>query len=424
MNRYSAKTVFLIAAFWVSILTSSAAFGKWDSHPRAVGMGGAYSALARDFEAPEWNPANLGLSDGSRASVNIISGGFTVNNNSFTVSDYIKYNGEFLDESDKDKILASIPASGLAVDLSAEVSALDLSIGNIAFTYGVHGSSSFFIDRDPIKLLLLGNAVTHEATLSSTRGEAIALADLAASWGHVVRRWAGGELAVGGTLHYLQGLEYSKVVESVGGVSTTEGGFEGSGHLTLHSSHGGVGYSADAGLAARFGDGWRFSVSWRNAISRLYWGKRNEERILSFEMQPVTLEQSSQDPDRDSPVSTKDSSYSYGSFSSRLAPVIRLGIAKSCRKTTWSVDWEQALIEGPCQGVSPGVAVGLEYVPRSFLPLRAGLAFGGDRQPRFSGGFGIHSGPYEFDMGAAKAETPLPVDTRGLTVAFSFSLRF
>jgi len=47
----------------IAVLTAGRLFA-WggESNPRAMAMGGAYNALAFGYEAPSYNPANLGLS--------------------------------------------------------------------------------------------------------------------------------------------------------------------------------------------------------------------------------------------------------------------------------------------------------------------------------------------------------------------------
>ncbi|MEE9554857.1 MAG: hypothetical protein V3W18_11215, partial [candidate division Zixibacteria bacterium] len=127
MNRIKSL---IVAGFAFSVLLTGVAYGWGESNPKAIGMGGAYTALARDLEAPYWNPANLGLSDGKGFSINMFNVGVGLRNNSFSLADYNKYTGKFLTDSDKQDILNSIPSEGLALDALAEASAFNFSIGN------------------------------------------------------------------------------------------------------------------------------------------------------------------------------------------------------------------------------------------------------------------------------------------------------
>jgi hypothetical protein len=97
----------------ILLLSGGLAWGRGISNARALGMGGAYTAAARGLEAPYWNPANLGLSDGGRYSIGIFGAGVGLKNNSLTLGEYNKYNGSFLDDSDKEFIMNSVPGDGL-----------------------------------------------------------------------------------------------------------------------------------------------------------------------------------------------------------------------------------------------------------------------------------------------------------------------
>jgi hypothetical protein len=420
---FSYKVLKISVSAIIILSVSAVAWGKGDSDPRAVGMGGAYTALARDLDAPGWNPANLGLSDGKGFSMNLFSLGLRFRNNSFSLADYNRYNGKFLEDSDKQEIINSIPERGLSLDLAAEASALNFSIGNFALTYKGLGASSFSIDRDPFKLLLLGNAVMKEVKLSDTKGEAYAVGDIALSYGQSIHRWTGGEVSVGGSLHYLRGLAYEKIMDSEGGVSTTDTGFVGSGFMRLHSSLGGTGYSSDLGMAVRFEEHWFFSAVWQNIASQIRWNRQNKETYMYFNMQPITFDNIAED-ETDSLMTSGDSTYDFGSFTSRMTPTMRLGLARVYSKLTWSVDWEQSFFEGPGVGVNPHIACGFEYRPWNFLPLRTGLSFGGNQGSQYSLGLGFHFGPYNFDLGAANSGSPSPTHTKGARIALSMSLRF
>ena len=141
-------------------------------------------------------------------------------------------------------------------------------------------------------------------------------------------------------------------------------------------------------------------------------------------MKPVTLETIIDDNDGNSLVSHSDTSYGIPGFSSKQAPIVKMGLAHKYRKFIWSAEWDQALKSGPSQGINPRLAGGIEYSPWKFLPLRAGMAFGGGQGNVFSTGFGIHYGPYEFDLGAANCGSPLPSHSSGLKLAMGMALRF
>lgn len=423
MKNLKMLSLFL-AGILAALAVSGTAYGWGESNPKAIGMGGAYTALARNLDAPYWNPANLALSDGGRFSINIFSAGVGVNNNSFSLADYNKYNGSYLNDGDKQDILNSIPRSGLSLDALAEASALNFSVGNFALTAKGFGASKVNLDRDPLELLLYGNAVKREVSFANSYSEGYGLADLSLSYGYMLMAWQSGEFAVGASAHYLRGLAYQKIVEAQGGVATTDTGFVGNGTMRMRTALGGSGLSFDAGLALRFNQSWYFSAAWQNLYSMLQWNSDTEETLYMFDMQPITIEGAADSTQSDSLVTSSDSTYSVGAFKSDLAPTVRLGLAKRYRKLTWSLDWSQAIASRPGQGINPRLAGGIEYLPLNFLPLRAGAAFGGNKGSLYSFGFGLHFGPYNFDLGMANSGTPWPANTKGFELAVAMGLYF
>jgi hypothetical protein len=400
-------------------------WGRGENDPRAVGMGGAFTALARGIDAPDWNPANLGLSDNNRYSLNVLNLGMRFRNNSFSLEDYNRYNGKFLSESDKEDIINSIPSSGMSLDLGAEASALNFSIGNMAITYKGVGVTSFSLDRDPFRLMLLGNAVVHEVSVSDNRGEAYALGDFALSYGHCLWKWNDGEFSAGASAHYLKGFDFAGIADANGGVVTTDSGFVGSGQMAYRTSKGGEGYTIDLGLAIRFCDDWFFSTVYQNISSKIIWRRDNKQYQMWFNMRPATIESLLDESAADSLVTSGDTSYAFHAFSTRLRPAIRLGLAKEWSRVTWSFDWEQNLFDGPGDaGVNPRIACGLEYWRWRCLPLRIGAAFGGSQGSIYSIGSGLHFGDYNFDLSIANAGSPLPVHTKGARMAMGLSLLF
>jgi hypothetical protein len=374
-------------------------------------MGGAYTAAARGLEAPYWNPANLGLSDGGRYSIGFFGAGVGLKNNSLTLAEYNKYNGSFLEDGDKEFIMNSIPGDGLRIEAIAEASALNFSVGNFALVSKGYGASSVNIGHDPLELMLYGNAVVDEMSLDNTYGEGYGIADIAASYGHSLMQWEDGEFAVGGSVHYLRG-------------TTTDTGFVGDANVSLLSSTGGSGFALDLGVAVFFDRSWYFSGAWQNAYSKLIWDGETELRIFSFDMEPTTAHGYADSTINDSLITSSDTTVAAESFSSDLPSTMKLGLAKQFPKFLVSLDWEQALESRPGTGVNPRVAAGVEYRPTNFLPLRAGMSTGGRQGSLYSFGFGLHFGSYHFDIAVANSGSPFPTHTKGARFAVGMGLYF
>ncbi len=413
-----------IAVLSVILLSSGPIFAWGQSHPRAMAMGGAYTALGTGLEATAYNPANLGLSNNRSFSLDIVGVGLSLKNNSFSLADYNTYNGQFLDNGDKKAILDKIPNEGLQLDFITEANVLSFSVNRVAMSFRTLGASKLSLDKDPFELFLYGNAVKSEVDLSETEGEAYGIGDAALSYGHPLKKWDGGELAVGATAHFFYGAAYQKIINAEGGVNTTDDGFTGDGTMTIRQCIGGQGYGMDIGMAMIFENSWVFSASYQNLYSKINWNGQPEETVFTFEFtEPINFDNIADD-DSDSLVESSDTTYDTEAFSTTVSPVLKLGLSRAYNKLTWAIDWEQGVRSSASQSVNPRISAGLEYKPVGFLPLRLGSSFGGDRGTILATGFGIYMGPYQIDFAIANNGSFNPGATKGIDFGFAMGLRF
>lgn len=418
------KQISIIMAIAMTAFIASPLYAWSTANPRALAMGGAYTAIGTDNEAASFNPANLGLSFNRTFTLNLVNFGIGIKNNSFSLDDYNTYTGQFLTDDDKDAILAKIPAEGLKFNVITEAGSMNFSVWRLAFNFRGLGATRFNIDKDPFELLLYGNAVKSEVSLDNTSGEALAVGDGSVSYGHPLMKWNGGELAVGATFHYLYGIAYEKITQAEGNVTTTDDGFEGSAIMKVKSALGGGGTAFDVGGTVLFEDKWIFSACWHNLYSKINWTKDTEELVYTFNMDPINFDAINDSEDSDSLIESNDTTYSIESFSSKLPAVIKLGLSRAYSKLTWAVDWEQGVSSGASQAVTPRLSAGLEYRPIGVFPLRIGTSFGGDRGTIYSTGFGIYMGPVHLDMAIANNGSIKPNGTKGALFAFAMGLRF
>jgi hypothetical protein len=418
------KLKITLAVIAVTISGNSLANASGQANPRAMAMGDAYTALAFGLEAPAYNPANLGLSANRAFTMDFVSFGFDLKNNSFSLDDYNTYTGQFLGDDDKEAILDKIPGEGLRLDFAAEARGMNFSVWRLAFNLRGIGESKVKLDKDPFELLLYGNAVKPNVSLSDSRGEAQALGDGSVSYGQPIKTWQDGQLAVGATYHYLYGIAYEKIIEAEGGISTTDTGYVGDGSMTVRQALGGSGQAVDIGAAIVFAKNWTVSTSVRNIYSKVKWNKDTEETRFEFQMDPVTFQAMSDDDVNDSLVDNSDTTYDIAAFSTTLPTVFRFGLAKSSKHMTWAFDWTQATSSIGSYSTNPRVSTGLEYRPIGVFPLRLGVSTGGDRGTMFSAGLGIYMGPLHFDLATANYGTFIPNSTKGATLAFAMGLRF
>ncbi|MGB3094039.1 MAG: DUF5723 family protein, partial [Candidatus Zixiibacteriota bacterium] len=267
------KTKLFVAVLCASLLIPDKLFAAGLSSGRSVGMGGAYTQIARGVEAAFWNPANLGFAKKSEIRLTILSLGVNAGNNSLTLGQYNRYNGSFLTSEDKQTILNSIPDDGLDFSLDADVLAFGISRGNLALFLCGRGTSDLLLPKDPIEVLFFGNEINDTVVFSGSDAEAFASVDLGFSWGRSVWKKDNKEVLLGITTRYIRGLTYEKVNQAEGEIFTLETGINGQGDFLVRSASGGWGYGLDFGLALEYKKNWTFGLSLMNLLNRIKWSK-------------------------------------------------------------------------------------------------------------------------------------------------------
>lgn len=419
MRSKSILKTALLALFLLFIwFDQSAPLGL--SSARSLGLGGAYTAVAKGFEAPFWNPANLSFKDNPGFNLNIFSLGVSVENNAFSLKDYNRYNGSFWDEGDKDKILSLVPATGLNLNAQAEACILGFSYPYFALVSWVTGVSDISLPKEPIELLLIGNQMEDTISLEGTSGEAYAYAALSLSFSSPVYRNEEREIGIGVNLKYLQGIIYEKIVKASGEIRIKESEIEGESDLILRSARGGRGYALDLGIAAKLNEKWTFSFFLSNPLSQIKWSRKTEEKGYQFQIDSLNLASS----DDDSVVLSEDYEKDIEPFVTHLPAMIKAGFAYQGKKTLLSFDWEQGFENGPGVSKTPKLSLGTELKLTRFLPLRAGISIGGKEGINLCGGFGLDLGAVYLDLGIANKKALTPDHSKGLGISLGCGLRF
>ncbi|HEU0079528.1 MAG TPA: hypothetical protein VFQ76_17860, partial [Longimicrobiaceae bacterium] len=164
--------------------------------PRALGMGGAYVAVARGHESLWQNPANLGLSNPPYWSAGIPTLSLGIGARGVEVedlADLVQYND--LTPEEREALLAGIPASGTGadVDVRAPFIALQMRRFAVGLSYQVVGSHT--INRSIVDLVLNGFDRDRTYTIDDTEGFRADFWDVAGAYGRRV-----GPVSVGATV--------------------------------------------------------------------------------------------------------------------------------------------------------------------------------------------------------------------------------
>ena len=317
------KTKFFVAVLCASLLIPDKLFAVGLSSGRSVGMGGAYTQIARGLESAFWNPANLGFAKKSEISLTILSLGVSAGNSSLTLEQYKRYNGAFLTSEDKQTILNSIPDDGLDFSLDADVLALGISRGNLALFLCGRGTSDLVLPKDPIQVLFFGNEINDTVAFSGSDAEAFASVDLGFSWGRSVWKKDNKEVLFGITARYVRGLTYQKVNQAEGEIFTLETGINGQGDFLAKSAAGGWGYGLDFGLALEYKKNWTFGLSFMNLMNRIKWSRNTEQRVYQVQIDSLLA----QDFDVDSMIIEHSYTEGINPFTTRVPISMRAGVA-------------------------------------------------------------------------------------------------
>ncbi|MEX1051665.1 MAG: DUF5723 family protein [Gemmatimonadales bacterium] len=258
------------------------------SSARAIGMGGAYTTLARGYEAAAWNPAMLGMPGRPKWSVNFGQAQVAAYSNAFSLGDLNRWSSGTLTTADKDSILALIrsgdPDRPLILGSGVDATTLSLSVGNFALTLSGFAELQTAIADDAVEIALFGNAsrrtpgATYE--FAGSGGDAMGGLHASLSYGRRLNVMPTGILAVGATARLSRGVFIGRVTD-VGSSLQNAPNFDAD--LRIHalvadldsSTNHGSGLGLDLGATYEMLSGMRFGLVIENAISRFSWSDEN-----------------------------------------------------------------------------------------------------------------------------------------------------
>jgi hypothetical protein len=394
---------------------------------RGLGMGGAYTALARGVHAATWNPANLGLPDNSKFSFTFISLGAGVWNNSFSKSMYDKYivgDGEgsvHWTQEDIEDILGHIPDGGLGLNVGTSVRAFSFSVGRLALSFGVEAGGFLQLDKTLFDFILAGNELGKEYHLGVNKNEALGVGIASVSWGQPIRVSFADAFSVGGTMRLLWGGAYANAAKGTLSFTTTEFGFDlDTEYEAAFGCLGSFGFGFDLGTAAQFGQRWTVSFGLANVLGSVSYTMDDSTKAVGyFRGTGLTVYDIADDENV-----MEDSTWTEipEKISARLPMMLRLGASYETGPFLFTADYSQGFQEKAFVGTMPRFALGAEWRGLSWLPLRIGVAMGGRIGLGTSFGFGIRPGGFVLDVGVMNRGFVLPKSSKGMIVGMEIGI--
>lgn len=407
-------------------------------NPRSIALGGAYTSLARGWEAALSNPAMLAARGRPGFSLGLPTGMVETGSNTYTFGDFRTYANKTLTDADKAYLLNRITQddSMLTIRGVAGVAPVGLSIGPVALAAYTTGSVDLSMGADAVELFLYGNAhrsgVGQAFTADNSGGAGWSATTLAASLALPVASLPLGRLSVGATYKHILGHTLGRggvisssfvtnpfAVNAAGhaiytdfgeGANCGDRGFSLSASSDPCSMNAGKGFGVDVGAVLQMGGrNLTLSAVLVNALGSMDWqaDRMVYERTTNTMIQDgsgsitdtsisVTLRGAQIDAD---PVARayRDSLMAEADFSR----VLRVGAALRRGMVTLTAGGSLRLAAGldgePAQTLSAGGELRL----LGFLPLRAGISSDLGKTIAFSAGSGLSLFGFNLDASIA-----------------------
>ncbi|MBI3872306.1 MAG: hypothetical protein HY304_04415 [candidate division Zixibacteria bacterium] len=387
--------------------------------PLAVGTAGADLSLAFGIDALFANPAHLALERSDGTEVRLFSVGGGLRSNGLGLTDYRRYSGATLDETDKQAILGRIPLKGQVLTANGDISALAVHSGSWGFALSGFGAASGRVDREVIDLLLHGNADQGDWNFAGSSGQAMAAGKAAISYGTTVWSINRRPLCVGLSAAYLHGLYYSEADNVRADLATQTSGLTGGLTGDWLSATGGWGGSLDLGAAWEPSSRSIISLKVENLINTIHWNR--DVRLKHYDL---TFADLTVDNFRDSLWVADQSDAPHAAVNRGLPARVRLGFGYGLKRTRLSVEVASSASPWSLDGATPVLSAGMEHHLGSVIPLRLGGSV--DKAGNFAlgGGAGIHLGPLHWDWSLGINQGVWIGSGRGLAAATTMDIIF
>jgi hypothetical protein len=403
-----------------------------DPSTRSLGMGDAYTSLARGYEAVYWNPAMLAAVGRPGFTIELPHVNLEFGSNAYGLSDVSTYAGKYLSDADKATLLGKIDTT-LTLRALLGIAPIGLSVGPFAILVGSAGQMSLGIGKDAVRLALYGNAPRAGSsslfTAQGSNGRAWAATTVGFSFAYPLRIPL-GHLSIGATYKYVIGnflgtagdlgsqVSFSptfSATEAGQSVYTNYGTDCGNVNLTdtgVCGGKAGTGYGLDLGGTLQMaGRGITLSAVLVNVLGKMTWDASRlcYDRTLSQTTQSasgsvtdsVLVQQSLCDQAsiaaNPQAAALRDSLLGHADFA-RLA---RFGAALRRGNLTVAGDLQLRLKEGLDQQPGQLLSVGAEYRALGFLPLRVGASEDFVGATMLSAGIGLQLAGINIDVAVA-----------------------
>jgi len=417
------------------------------SNIRGIGMAGTINAVSRGIDAIGVNPANIAIPEINKFTLGIAQTGFNISTDLFTYDLYKEYftgvpgpNGErvgkYLEDADKEAILSQMPNSPKTrINMESQIVAISFVhpvLGGIGFAITEHIGSTVALSKDYFRMIAFG--LEENGSVYSFTGT-----NLSAWWYREYNLSYGRPIPVklpflrdpyaGVAIKFIRGYgifqtDYNKscfgnyVDPNDPTQYSLKGNFD---FLTTHAGADffnenstasfsiapdpvGKGTGFDIGVAGELNNKVHIAASVTD-IGSITWDKNVIQSTggHSIDVQGVFGEM--EDTLKNA---VKGSSHPVGSFKTSLPTALRLGVMIESNKYNFlkfvpghlllAFDYLQGFNESLGNTTKPRFSLGAEYRIIKYVPIRTGIAFGGDDKVRWAFGLGFNSRYFDFNL--------------------------
>ncbi len=408
-------SVILMAFILIGFGNVNKLSGQLRKDPRSLGMGGAYTTIARDFFAVGVNPANLAVVRNYIA-MQIIQFNFGVSNTSLSLFEYNKFNGADLEQDNKkEELLSLIPDEGLTIffDTSVQPILANISWNNMAVTTDIYSVGEVTIPKAPFEILFNGNEIGVDYSLEAD-GESLTAAEIGFSNGGIFRGYLFGY-----TARIIRGITYFGVESSDANFLTDSSKIVGDGEYIMMSSKGGLGYSLDIGLLKVSKGSVHFGIALINLLGKINWSDSNERIKYFYAIDNLNLNRVAKKGYGALVTGDNERTPLEGKFSTNLPRLLRIGSSAEILNTLIALDYLQGFSDRLYSSDVGKFSLGMEFYGVSRIPLRFGISAGGKEGKEIGIGLGIRLLKLRLDLAYALRGAYSPTNARGFELSIS-----
>lgn len=424
-HRYLAKLA-MVATLFASFLS-----GQNLAHPRAVAMGGAFTAIPDGLFSVNSNPANLAFPEDFNTYFYLGGLDWQITNNFYSLLTTAKYGGKDLTVDDGElqrEFINDLPENGWRTTSSLRIPLplINFSKGNKSFTTNILYAGDYYVSK-PALDVIFGNWEKGVEYDTDLRIDAMTAIEYAYSMGIPY-----DNISFGFSLKYYQGLGYFGLApgQSSGTIKVDTANFvlTGSGDYLFRQSGAGRGVGVDLGFTYRDKSGLDIGFCVQNIAGLIRWNSptlfstgnsilklmgnqlksgmiKNTDLDLPFDGESYHYEFEFRNIAGDR-LFEGDSSYSdffyskreiveddSSAFNTKLPLVLRFGLAKQVRNDLLlAMDFSTGFRDRFNYNKGWRLSMGMEYTYLPKLPFRLGMAIGDITGWEVNLGSGLHIG--------------------------------